>query len=244
MRCFIKENYMIRDDVFLVAGNLTSVSADVLEKWKKDVVDSILFSQLYASSKISKFSDSQRWYENYTEAMAKTKWKTDGFRFSKIELDEGETVVLNVLVQKRIGSVVGLPQTEQFEQLMCSIQQGCAVEAMASLTEDHAMVFQDKGKTSTLSTVVLHVSLVGRGPAICSALVCFKTTQKIKRNFLNQEFKSELIVGEIDIGISQLVLDRNAYEKALMREKILVSLPEITDPLVLDITAKDEDQVR
>jgi hypothetical protein len=235
---------MVKDDVFLVAGNLTSVSADVLEKWKKDVVDAILFSQLYASSKISKFTDSQRWYEKYTEAMSKTKWQTGGFRFSKIELDEGGTVVFNVLVQKRIGSVVGLPQAEQFEQLMCSIQQGYAAEAIASLPEDHAMVFQVNEKTSTVSTVVLHVILVGRGPAICSALVCFKTTQKIKRDFFHQEFKSELIVGDIEIGISELVLDRNAYEKARMREKILVSLPELTDPLVLDITAKDDDQVR
>lgn len=234
---------MVKDDVLLVAGNLTSVSVGVSEAWRSNVVDSILFSQLYASSKISKFSDSQQWYKNYTEAMSKTKWKTGGYRFSSVEFDEGLSIFLNVLIQKRLGSVVGLPQTEQFERLMSSIQQGCAAEAIASLTEEHAMVYQVEEKTSTVSTVVLHVSLVARGPAIYSVFVCFKTTQEVERNFFHQEFKSELIVGEIGIGISQLVLDKDAYEKARMREKILRSLPEVTAPLVLDITAQGDDQV-
>jgi hypothetical protein len=51
-------------------------------------------------------------------------------------------------------------------------------------------------------------------------------------------------VGEIDIGISQFVLDKYAYEKSRMREKILCSLPDDTASLVLDITANSVAQVR
>lgn len=235
---------MVKDDVLLVAGNLTSVSVGVSEAWKSNVVDTVLFSQLYASSKISKFSDSQQWYKEYTRAMSQSKWETGGYRFSRVEFDEGVSILLNVLIQKRLGSVAGFPQTEQFERLMSCTQQGCAAEAIASLTEEHAMVCQVKEETSTVSTVVLHISLVTRGPAIYSALVYFKTTQEVERNFFYQEFKSELIVGEIGIGVSQLILDKDAYEKARMREKILRSLPEVTAPLVLDITAKGDDQLR
>lgn len=235
---------MFKDDVLLVAGNLTSVSSCVSETCKKDVVDSVLFSQLYASSKISKFSDSQLWYKNFTEAMTKIKWKTGGYKFSDVMFDEGVSIILNILIQKRLGSLVGLPQTEQFERLMSSIQQGYATEAIALLIEEHAMVSQVEEKASTVSTVVLHINLAAMGPKICSIFVCFKTTQQIKSNLFCQEFNSELIVGEIGIGVTQFVLDKDAFEKTRMREKILRSLPDVTAPLVLDIIAKSDDQVR
>jgi hypothetical protein len=235
---------MVKDDVLLVAGNFTSVSIDVFEVLKKDVVDSILFSQLYASSKVVKFSDSRKWYESYTEALSKSKWKTGGHKFSRVELGEGVSVVLNSLIHKRLASVAGFPQVEQFERLMNSIQSDVAAEAIASTTEEHAMVCKVEGKASAVSNVVFNVNLVGQGPVIYSVFVCFNTEQKVESNFFHQEFKSELVVGEIDIGISQFVLDKYAYEKSRMREKILCSLPDDTASLVLDITANSVVQVR
>jgi hypothetical protein len=229
---------MAKDDVLLVAGNLVSVSTDVSEIWRKEVVNSILFSQLYASSKLDKFASSQQWCKYYAEAMEKLKWKAGVWRLTNIELNEGVSIVLNRLIKDRFGLLVKLLQLEQFERLMYSVQQGCATEAIASSTGEHAMVRRIEGDASTVSTVALHVSLVGRGPAIYSAFIYFDTSQEVESDFFTQEFKSELIKGEVGIAVSCLVLDKAGYEKARIREKVLGSLPEVTTGLVLDINAE------
>jgi hypothetical protein len=172
------------------------------------------------------------------------KWKSGGYRYVEVEMVDNVLVVLKRLIRDKLSSMAGLSLVEQFERLMCNIQQECVAEAIASSTEDHAMVYKVEGEDSVVSTVTLHVSMVGAGPAIYSAFVCFKTTQEVKSGFFNQAFKSELVVGEIGIGISKLVLDKAGYEKARIREKVLDSLPEVTAPLVLNITPECDTQLR
>lgn len=227
---------MVKDDVLLVAGNLTSVSVDVVEAWRKEVIDSILFSRLYANSKVDRFAESQQWSKYYSEAMGVLKWQVGSSKFTSLELNDGGSFVLKHLIRDKLKSVVDLSRVEQYERLMYSIEQNPAAEVIASSAGEHAIVRQFKGGGIKISTVVLQVSLIGRGPDICSVFVCFDTAQEVKHDFLSQEFKNDLIFAELNIGVSKLMLNKASYEKARTREKVIDSLPEFTAPLILHIT--------
>ena len=227
---------MVEDDVLLLAGNLAYVSGEVAEGWRKDVVNSILFSQLYANSQVDRFAESQQWFKYYAGAFGWLKWKGGGYRFVSVGLDECVSFDLNNLIQVKLGSLVDLPQVKHFERLMYSVRQEFAVEVIASSTGNAAIFRQVEEKASTVSTVVLNVSLVGAGPAIYSVFVCFKTRQRVESDIFNQTFRSEFLLGEFGIGYSKFVLNKADYEKGGVRQKVLDSLPADTAPFVRDIT--------
>ncbi|VVO56035.1 hypothetical protein PS862_00563 [Pseudomonas fluorescens] len=225
---------MDKDIALSVAGNLSSISAGLAEVWREGVINSLLFARLYADSNVERFAQPQQWYKYHAEAMSKSKWEVGSHRFSSFEPGENSSFVLKHLIQGRFG--FDSAQAKQYERLMYCIQQDSAAEVIASSAGGHALVYQSEGQTSTVSTIALQVSLVVRGPALYTGFVYFKTGQAVSNNLFIQEFKSELVLGEVIIGVTKLVLNKASYERARMREKILASLPEVTAPLVLDLT--------
>ncbi|MDQ0125001.1 hypothetical protein J2W17_003957 [Pseudomonas lini] len=229
---------MDKDIVLSVAGNFSSVSVELAEVWRKDVIDSMLFARLYADSNVDRFAQPQQWYKYHSEAMSKSKWEVGSHRFSSFESGENTSFVLKQLIRNRLS--LDLAQAKQYERLMNCFQQASASELIASSAVKHALDYQGEDQISTVSTIALQVSLVVRGPALYTGFVCFKTGQAVCDNLFNQEFKSELVSGEVIVGVTKLVLNKSSYERARMREKILGSLPEMTAPLVVNLFADDE----
>lgn len=239
---FEKDSTMDKDVVLSVAGNVSSISVELAEAWRKDVIDSMLFARLYADSNVDRFAQSQQWYKYHSEAMSKSKWEVGSHRFSSYEPGESSSFVLKQLIQNRMS--LDLAQAEQFDRLMNCIQRNSAAELITSSAGKHTLVCQSGGQTSMVSTIALQISLAVRGPGLCTGFVYFKTGQAVSDDLFNQEFKSELVSGEVIIGVTKLVLNKASYERARMREKILASLPEVSAPLVLNLSADDEPLVQ
>jgi hypothetical protein len=227
---------MIKDDVFLVAGNLLSLSRSVNDSWKKDVLDSILFSRLYAGSKSDRFSSARQWHNYYIEAMGQLKWALVSSKSTRFELGDGTNFVLRHLIQDKLATIMVSAQTEQFERLMSATAQGLA-EVLTTSAGDNAVVCFSTNNTLELKTFALQLSLVGQGPVVYSAFVHFTTTQDVESDFFNQELLSDMVVGEINIEIVRQVLNKVTYERSRMREKVLSSLPEEKSQLVLELTS-------
>jgi len=76
---------MIKDDVVVVAGNVLSVSSDVVDPWKEAVISSLLFSRLYANSQADRFAQAQQWYKDYDDALGRLKWELKANRSNDFE---------------------------------------------------------------------------------------------------------------------------------------------------------------
>ena len=217
---------MIKDDVVVVAGNVLSVSSDVVDPWKKAVISSLLFSRLYANSQADRFAQAQQWYKDYDDALGRLKWELRANKSNDFEPVDGSVIVVKDLIKTQMVDVLGSAQAEQFERLMRSIELASSAEMLAAQVGEHAVVKVAVNEIHEASCLALQLSLVGQGPVVCSVFVRFDTTQEVDFDFFNQNFMSEHIVGKVSVDVSQRVLNKVSYEKSRMREMITSKLPE------------------
>jgi hypothetical protein len=217
---------MIKDDVVVVAGNVLSVSSDVVDPWKEAVISSLLFSRLYANSQADRFAQAQQWYKDYDDALGRLKWELKANRSNDFEPMEGSVIVVKDLIKTQMVDALGSAQAEQFERLMRSIELASSAEMLAAQVGEHAVVKVAVNDIHEASCLALQLCLVGQGPVICSVFVRFDTTQEVDFDFFNQNFMSEHIAGKVSVDVSLRVLNKGSYEKSRMREIIASKLPE------------------
>ncbi|WP_339498450.1 hypothetical protein [Pseudomonas silesiensis] len=217
---------MIKDDVVIVAGNVLSVSSDVVDPWRKDVIGSLLFSRLYANSQADRFAEAQQWYKDYNDALGRLKWELRTGRSNDFEPVDGSVIVVKDLIREKLVEVLNSTQAELFERLIRSIELASSAQMLAAQVEEHAVVKVVVDGIHEVSCFALQLSLVGQGPVVCSVFVRFDTTQEVGCEFFKQNFMSEHIVGKISVDVSQRVLNKVTFEKSRMREMIASKLSE------------------
>lgn len=216
---------MIKDDVVVVAGNVLSVSSDIVDPWRKDVISSLQFSRLYANSQADRFAEAQQWYKDYDDALGRLKWELRANRSNAFEPMSGSVIVVKDLIRTQLVDVLS-SKAEQFERLISSIELASSAGIFAAPVGEHAVVKVAVDDIHGASCLALQLSLVAQGPAICSVFVRFDTTQKVDSDFFNQSFMSEHIVGQVSTDVSLRVLNKVSYEKSRMRGMIASKLPE------------------
>jgi hypothetical protein len=229
---------MNKDIVFLVAGDPLSISTDIPDFWRKEVLSSLLYSRLYANSKVNRLVAPDQWYKNFSNAMGKVKWGREAYKSYSFEPEVGAVVALQDLVGARLGSLFGLSQAPQFERLMASVEDSLNTEVAGAKLRQRAVVSTPGEKDSVISTIALQLSFVGAGPVVYSAFVHFATVEDVEVDFINQRFLGEHIVGKVSIDVSKQLLDKAGYEEDRMQDQILSKLPDSTDKLIFDITSQ------
>jgi hypothetical protein len=227
---------MIKDDVVIVAGNVLSVSSDVVDPWRKDVIGSLLFSRLYANSQADRFAEAQQWYKDYDDALGRLKWELRASKSNDFEPVDGSVIVLKDLISTHLVDAPSSAQAEQFERLMHSIELASNAEMLAAQVGEHAVVKVAVDDIHEASCLALQLSLVGQGPILCSVFVRFDTTQEVDFDFFNQDFMSEHIAGKVSVDVSLRVLNKVSYEKSRMREMIASKLPEAGGSQMLELS--------
>jgi hypothetical protein len=217
---------MIKDDVVVVAGNVVSVSSDVVDPWKEAVISSLLFSRLHANSKADRFAEAQQWYKFYDDALGHLKWELQVNRSNDFEPMEGSAIVVKDRIKTQLVDALNSAQAEQFERLMRSIELALSEQTLAKQVGEHAVIKVAGDDMHETSCLALQLTLVGQGPVICSVFVRFDTTQEVDFDFFNQSFVSEHIVGKVSVDVTLRVLNKVSYEKSRMREMIARKLPE------------------
>lgn len=229
---------MNKDSVFLVAGDLLCILDDFPEPWREDVINVLLFSQLYAGSKENKFSSAEQWHAHCIEALGVAKWNRPVYRSESLEPDKDEVVVLKDLLRKKILDVFGDKQIEPLERVIGCIEQSPDPLVVWAMLKEHAVATVRTEEASEVSTIVLQVRLLGRGPVVYSAFACFSTTEEVEVDFFNQRFVGSHIVGKVSLDVSLHVLDKVSYKRSKVREKILDELPDTKNELVLDLSSE------
>ncbi|VVN81884.1 hypothetical protein [Pseudomonas fluorescens] len=217
---------MIKDDVVIVAGNVLSISSDVVDPWREDVISSLLFSRRYANSQADRFAEAQQWCKYYDGALGRLKWELRAGKSNDFEPVDGSVIVVKDLIREKLVDILNSTRVEQFERLMRSIELTSNADMLAAQVEEHAAVKAAVDGVHDVSCVALQLSLVGQGPVVCSVFVRFDTTQEVDFEFFNQDFTSEHIVGKVSVDVSQRVLNKVMYEKSRMREMIASILAE------------------
>lgn len=229
---------MNKDVVFLVAGDPLSLSVDISDIWREETLHSLLYSRLYASSKVDRFVAPDQWYKSFASAMGQVKWGREVHGSYSFEPEVDAIVVLQNLIKTRLGSLFGANQTLQFGRLMSSVEGALNAEAAGTIFRQRAVANAPGQKDSVYSAIVLQLGVVAAGPVVYSAFVHFCTTEEVEVDFINQRFAGEHIVGKVSIDVSQRRLDMAAYEKNRIREKILTQLPDSMDELIFDLDSK------
>lgn len=226
---------MVMDDVFLVAGSLISVSTGLALPRRQDALQSLLFSHLYANSKADRFSDADKWYKEFNNAMGRLKWNLSVYRHFRFAPSDDDVLVLRELTQQKLQGVIDSSQRDSFDRLIRDVDLSPVAEVLATAEGEHAMVKTVESGTHNLSEIVLQAGLIGPGANISSVFISFKTSQHIEREFIAQDFAGEQIVGDITVDISRHVLNEASYENSRMRSIIASKLPNASEALILDL---------
>lgn len=226
---------MIKDDVCLVAGNLLLVANGFSQRLREDLISSVLFSQLYASTKVGKLTDAGNWYAECAAAMEKVKWKRTDYKSNSFELESKAGFIMADSVVKQVLSIFGTNQAEKFKRLINCAQHSFVEDAVGVALREHTVATVKKSDDSDFSTIALQMGVLGAGSVLYSVFICFRTTEDIEIDFLNQCFSGKHIVGEVCFDFAKQLLDQADFERSRMREKIIRQLPDSRDELVLEL---------
>ncbi|WP_454837765.1 hypothetical protein [Pseudomonas mohnii] len=226
---------MIKDDICLVAGNLLLVAGGFSQRLREDLLDSVLFSQLYAGAKVVKWSDAESWYTECATAMERVKWQRTVYKNSSFEPKDDAGFSIRDSVVNQVHSLFGKNLVEKFEQLINCIEHSFVEEAVGKVLREHAVATEKTSDDADFSTIALQMGVLGPGPVLYSGFVCFRTSEEVEVDFLNQCFSGTHIVGEVSIDFAKQQLDRAAFERSRMREKIIAQLPDSRDGLILEL---------
>lgn len=125
--------------VVVAAGSLVSLDNSLSSSVRKDILDTLLFSQLYASGKAAKLDDPETWWSEHNNAMRNTKWLILDQQFRSFNL-----------------TIAGCPNVpELLKMLWHESLSRVAVSSIGDiLREDAAIPLNDEG-VSVLSSHIL-----------------------------------------------------------------------------------------
>lgn len=226
---------MIKDDVCLVAGNLLFVADGFSQSLRKDLIDSVLFSQLYANTKIGKLADAESWYVECATGMEKVKWRRTDYKSNSFEPGNKAGFIIKDSVVSRVRTIFGTSQSERFEHLINCAEHSFVDDAVGVALREHTVATIKLSDDSDYSTVVLQVGVLGVGPVLHSVFICFSTTEDVEVDFLNQCFSGKHIVGEVSLDFARQLFSQADFGKRRIREKIIDQLPDSRDELVLEL---------
>lgn len=207
---------MTKDDMFIVEGNFLSVPGDFPVAWKSDVVDSLLFSQLYADSNANRFDDAGGWYKSYRKSMGHVKWEQQAYNGNGFTPENGDVVVLKDLIEEKMGFLEG----GRLEYLLYCIRHFVREKLRHAALRQEEVTGVGEKRDVVVSTISLQLSVVEQGAIVYSMVVNFRTSEEVEADFFVQKFLGKHVVGKVNVDVSEQVLNKADYEKDGMRKKI------------------------
>ncbi|CAH0353161.1 N-acetylmuramoyl-L-alanine amidase [Aquabacterium sp. CECT 9606] len=115
-----------KDSAGINMGGVLSFVEGVSEEDKNDVLYSVQLAQRAASGMFDRFTQTQFWYQKYTEVLQALGWASEQFSFSLFKQDEGEFR----MDQAALGIITAVATQNQLAVLKQ------AVDALSELAED------------------------------------------------------------------------------------------------------------
>ena len=237
----------------VVLGHLVCSSTAIGATVRQDILDSLLFSQLYADGKCARLDSPARWSEEHDNALRNLKWMLSDLRTQTVELGINERFNIgHVLDQELCRRLPELDADEVRQMLrrMADIEPDAAPQRLFKThslkawadesTDELPAVDSGRVPTPQATFVNLMLSYAGAGEVLSSCVIAFKTTAEIKNDLFNQSFVSSEIVGSIDIRFVKRQLDVLAFKQ--VRDKVETFLEGRRDGLILPLCHAEPDE--
>ncbi|BBP61702.1 hypothetical protein [Pseudomonas sp. St316] len=221
--------------VFINAGAVVLLSADMLEQEKCDVMNSVLFAQLVADKKYPALASSGEWYGAYREVL-QNGWLQKAVMWDNFTLDTPSKYAMMSWVEKRMAAYVDQTKVTEFTRLLNRVAQlPCSLPAIERLRE------RVQGPRSPEPCRVrLQVILAQRGPVLNSVCVEFEAGH-ITGNPLGPLFSTDPVPGTIQLRCFQASLSDALY--APVRDAIIKKLGDRATQNIFDISDAVEQEV-
>lgn len=237
----------------VVAGHLVAGSAEVEPSVRQDVLDSLLFSQLFADGKCAKFDASVQWLAEHDNALRHSKWTLSNLRTNELKLRDPQRLDLARLLDDELLSRLPRVAADDVRAMLKGIGASQHDEAPQLLFRDHALkVLSDEIPDDSLpvdpaeppaprvTVVALMLSYMAPGEVLYTCVVTFKTTEAVEGNLFEQSFTGSQIVSPVDIRFIERHLDIDAFAK--VRGDVQRFLAVSRDGLILPLCCAEPDE--
>ncbi|MCF7537453.1 hypothetical protein [Pseudomonas petrae] len=219
---------------------------------RQDILDSLLFSQIYADGKCARLDSPARWSEEHDNALRNLKWMLSDLRTHTIALGVNERInighVLDQELCRRLPELAA-DDVRQMLKRMASIEPDAAPQilfktrALQTCTDEHTNEPPaiDSGRLPMPQTTVVNLMLsyAAAGEVLSSCIIAFKTTAEINNDLFEQSFTRSEVIGSIDIRFVKRHLDLVAFKQ--VRDKVEAFLETRRDGLILPICHAEPD---
>jgi len=230
----------------VVSGHLVCSATAIESSVRKSILDSLLFSQLYADDKYARLDSPVQWSNEHDNAMRNLKWMLSDLRTSTIRPGPEERFnisrVLDHELCRRLPDLAA-DDVRQMLRRLAVIEPDAAPQilfkthALKAWTDKPAneLPAVDSAQVPLPQATFVHLMLsyAAAGEVLFSCVIAFKTTAEIQNDLFDQSFASSEITGSIDIRFMRRDLDLVAFKR--VRDKVETFLEGRRDGLILPL---------
>lgn len=237
----------------VVSGHLVCSSTAIDASTQQNILDSLLFSQLYADDKYARLDSPGQWSDEHDNAMRNLKWMLSDLRVNTIRPGPEERFNIGRVLDQELCRRLPDSAADDVRQMLkriAAIEPDAAPQilfkthVMNALTDEpgNGLPAVDSGQVpAPQATVVnLMLSYVAAGEMLFTCVIAFKTTAAVQNDLFDQSFTSSEIIGSVDIRFVKRHLDLAAFKQ--VRDKVERFLEGRRDGLILPLCHAEPDQ--
>lgn len=218
-------------EAVVVAGNVLLGGGRGSVVDNEDIFDSLLFSQLSADDKSSRFDLPGSWFSEYRKALLSSKWTGSADYSGGFEPNQNSSVNLQDLLKQNFLNRLPDARAREVEQMLaCITQLPDSDDAVALFRHYTYQTTEAPGN----STIALQVSVLEKEIHLFSFFVAFTTSSVIETDLWHQKIPGQSIVGSVEIRFIQRQWSRSGYRR--VREGIRSYLAQRREGLVLPVS--------
>jgi hypothetical protein len=199
-----------------------------------DVLDSLLYSQLYADQKVKKFDVPASWFSRFDDAIKVVKWTLSEHQRDAFEPKDNAQITVAALIEEFLLNRLPATQAAAVKSMIDCMAGLPEAEAASIVCHQH--ILQRATDAAGPSTMVLQVSALRQETQLSSLSVSFSTTCTVGADPFRQIFPGNSIVGEVDVRFARHDWDYSGYQS--VRDKVLGVVAGKRKGLILPISCK------
>jgi hypothetical protein len=224
----------------VVAGNLLCYPDGALSQALGDITASLLFAQLTADLKTSRFASPAAWFAEHNTALRALKWTGNGFDGHTFEPDETDNVTIESIIERMLLPDLPDAQVKQMRHTV-SCMVGRVQDSAHQLFRRFVAGTPDKsatnGSTPADTSVGLLVSSLDPSGALSGLWISFKTSAQVTEDVWVQSFNGADIQGPLEVRI--LHRGWNSDEYKTVQPKVQAFLAGRERQLIMPVMCDD-----
>lgn len=220
----------------VMGGQLILLSKMLPAVDKKDVLDSLMYSQLYASREADKFEQGQAWFKRQADAQTNAKWITTNTGSYDDKLPKEKIITVQELMVSGVGHVVGdkfnLP-VDWVASVLCALVNNESVYQIFRQAIVRKKSSCNTGELEYISDVSVQLSVVAAKGYMATVNTVLSVRLDVDENVFTLPFSGEEVVGNSKTSFSFSELDFSKFSR--IRESVVKYISQLPSMPVMDI---------